>query len=367
MSNMKPQKKKSGNKNPLPRQPCADVDDEEVKEQFEKYVRKMGVQHAFNLHSYHNLDAPNGTCSRSMAKLIDLLWVMAKLSPKGEIKWRTLRQAVKHVVDLFGGDLLKSVNTEAHLKPGAVADSLFTLLYHVRRTMRRDDEFDKVMAALDDTTIQDFKKLREYMFGGRYSTSSSSLPCPSVTSSKTLVARDTDATLDSDGYPAPSFEVDDGEEYPSPAGLPSGKITLAAEALAASPPPVIKKDWRDEALKKPAASKKAVAPATTPSKPVVKMPKAKAMKSKMKGTLDFKINPLSVSIGGGKNQTYIQHIPKGASSKQLIVAVNSNMVEGLKCSHKEAINMLLPMCKKADAKKSHVLAARAKLLKELSS
>lgn len=363
MSNMKPQKKKCGNKNPLPRQPCADVDVDQVREQFEKYVRKMGVSNAFNLHSYHNLDAPNGTCSRSMAKVIDLLWVLVKMSPKGEIKWKPLRDGVKHVVDLFGGELLKNVNTETHLKPGAVADSLFSLLYHLRRTMRKDEEFDRVMAALDDATIQDFQKLRDYMHGGiRHSTSSSS-----VTASRTLEARDTDATLDSDGYPAPTLEADDDGDLPSPSEVPKSKTTLATEALSCSPPPVIKKDWRLEATKKPAASKETVAAASESSKSVVKMPKALALKSNMKRTIDFNINVASVSTGGGKNQTYLQHIPKGASSKQLIVAVNSNMVEGLKCSHKEVINLLKPMCMKSGAKKSHVVAARAKLLDELSS
>ena len=392
MSNMKPQKRKCGNKNPLPRKPCPDVDDSQLQEQFEKHVRKSGVKDAFNLHTYHNLDTPNGTCSRSMAKLLDLIWVLAKISPTGEIKWKNLKSGVKHCVDLFGAELLKEVKTETHLKAGNVADALITLLYHLRRTMRTDDEFDKVMSALDDTTALDFKKLRSFM---DITTVTSPMAASSSMSSRTLEAKETDVTVDSDGYPDPFCSISDDETIAL--GSPHRKGSLAKEALLCSPPPVAKAAWREKALKKPAshietvalkkpassietvaekkpaASKEAVTPpkaavaaaTKTPGKLVAKKLKVKAVKSMKKAPLDFKINSSSLSTGGGHEQTYIQHIPKDATSKQLIIAVNSNMVDGLKCSHKEAIKLLMPSCMKTGAKKSDVLKARAKLLNDL--
>ena len=366
---MKPQKRKGGgNKHPLKRQPCPEVDVVQVEEQFERYVRKVGVQDAFKLHSYHNLDAPNGTCSRSMARLIDLIWVLVKLSPSGEIKWKTLRAGVKHVVDLFGAELVKHVNTETHLKPGQVADSMTTLLYHVRRTIRKDEEFDKVMSALDETTVLDFQKLRDYMLGSAASSTATSKSFPS-SSSRSLMARATDATVDSEGYPAPSFsfseESDPEDELPSS----SQGCLLDTEALQCSPPPVKKTDWKDLLVvaKRPATASKGVAAPTMKAvaKAKVKVMKTKGLKDKDKAPHDFEINPNSICVGGGKDQTYIQHTPQGATSRQLIVSVSKNMVQGLKCSHKEVINQLLPACKSAGAKKSHVLAARAKLLSKL--
>ena len=224
------------------------------------------------------------------------------------------------------------------------------------------------MSALDNSTVQEFYKLRDYVVGPPSSTSSTASTAPSRSgSSRVLMERETDATVDSDGYPAPKCDDGAKEEFPSPCDLPDSE--LAKAALSASPPPVLKSEWRELVSKKPAASKATLTPAAkAPGKhDVVKKAKVKAMKSNKAQAVDFKINSNSISTGGGQYQTYIQHIPKGASSKQLIVAVSDHMVDGLKCSHKEAIKLLMPSCMKAGAKRSDVLAARAKLLSELGS
>jgi hypothetical protein len=72
--------------------------------------------------------------------------------------------------------------------------------------------------------------------------------------------------------------------------------------------------------------------AATPTK----MPAAETIK-KHKGVIamkaesscvkqvDFKINIGTLVVAGGKDQSYVQHVPKGSSKKQLVVAVSKSM------------------------------------------
>ena len=157
---------------------------------------------------------------------------------------------------------------------------------------------------------------------------------------------------------------------------PKTKAALAKSAMEASPPPVAKKDWRLMAgkeakgqkgkkgkkntkkhMKKPAASStapKAAAKAAEKSKP-----------HGSAGGPDAKIDTKSLSVGGGKVQSYIQHMPHGPEGgKKLIVAVTLNQAKATTKSHKQLVEQLLPACKAAGATKGFVLAERQKLLEK---
>ena len=54
----------------------------------------------------------------------------------------------------------------------------------------------------------------------------------------------------------------------------------------------------------------------------------------------------SVKLGGGKAQSYIQHMPDGPDgSKRLIVACTAARAKFLKVTHKALMEELLPTCK----------------------
>ena len=69
-----------------------------------------------------------------------------------------------------------------------------------------------------------------------------------------------------------------------------------------------------------------------------------------------------MKVGGGKNQTYLQHRPNPSAGLQLICSVSQSMVQGLAMSHSDIINKLLPLAKKLGATKASIVKARDKLL-----
>ena len=80
---------------------------------------------------------------------------------------------------------------------------------------------------------------------------------------------------------------------------------------------------------------------------------------------DTPIAQETLSIGGGKNQSYIQHMPLGPNTdKKLVVSVSLAQATKLKVSHKQLVEELLPACKQAGATKASVLAARLKLFQK---
>ena len=105
-------------------------------------------------------------------------------------------------------------------------------------------------------------------------------------------------------------------------------------------------------------------------KPVSRVKAAVALK-KPASTLamvtgDFKIVKDSMTVSGGKHQSYIQHVPSGTTKKQLVVAISDKMVDGKKMDHKQVAQALL---KWASAKqspwKSQVLKQRDSFLSSL--
>ncbi|CAL1151819.1 unnamed protein product, partial [Cladocopium goreaui] len=106
---------------------------------------------------------------------------------------------------------------------------------------------------------------------------------------------------------------------------------------------------KDGAKKKPAAGKK-------PAAEVKKKPGDTGLGP------DTPIAQETLSIGGGKNQSYIQHMPFGPNTvKKLVVSVSLAQAAKLKVSHKQLVEELLPACKQAGATKASVLAARQRL------
>eukprot|EP00435_Cladocopium_sp_Y103_P076040 s462_g74.t1 len=129
---------------------------------------------------------------------------------------------------------------------------------------------------------------------------------------------------------------------------PKTRAALAKSAMEASPPPVTKKDWRLKAGKEDKGQKgkkgkktkqptKKPAASSTASKAAAKA----AEKPKPHGNAggpETKIDTKSLSIGGGKVQSYIQHMPNGPEGgKKLIVAVTLNQAKGTKRSHKQLV------------------------------
>ena len=77
---------------------------------------------------------------------------------------------------------------------------------------------------------------------------------------------------------------------------------------------------------------------------------------------DVIIASSTVKIGGGKDQTYLQHMPVKEGPWRLIVAVTAKSCEGIGKTHKEIIQQLEPMCKRPGMTKSKVVAERNRLI-----
>ena len=72
-----------------------------------------------------------------------------------------------------------------------------------------------------------------------------------------------------------------------------------------------------------------------------------------------------MKLGGGKAQSYIQHMPDGPDSpKRLIVACTSARAKFLKVTHKALMEELLPKCKYKGATRTWILKERDKLLEK---
>jgi len=278
-----------------------------------------------------------------------------------------LKAALKHLKHIFGAVVLEHFDTNDALQAGQAATQVGVVLAHVRRIIKSKGKLEAVIEILSDELKEDFRALFAKC-NGSVSSSSSSKP-------RVLKASLSEVSIDSTGFPkvptspgTPLLKIDafGFPLTPSPvkAGLHSSpkaphkdSFNADDDALACSPPPVDKKTWHAE--KKPAA-----APAML-SEPVASAA-AKAVKAatipKVGGTGDFVINGGTVKVGGGKDQTYLQHRPNPKAGLQLICGVTSKMVAGSHISHSDLINKLLPAAKKPGATKKTVVAARDKLL-----
>ena len=186
-----------------------------------------------------------------------------------------------------------------------------------------------------------------------------------ATSPGTLKVHKSDVTVDSLGFPmmvATSPKCHDGDEsgYEE---LVDGEedeeeecASLAKAALEGSLTPVLKKIWMAGAMKRPSADLEPQESACLPKK----KPSAKL---EPKGACPEKdlIHQGSLSIGGGKVQSYIQHQPGPGKNKRLVAAATQNQASHTTKTHRELVELLLPHCKKLGAWKAMVLQAKEKL------
>ena len=78
------------------------------------------------------------------------------------------------------------------------------------------------------------------------------------------------------------------------------------------------------------------------------------------------IHTSTVSMGGGKNQRYLQHQPGPDDTKRPIAAVTLNQASKTTKTHQQLIELLLPAAKKPGATKAQVLAERDKLFQKFA-
>ena len=356
---MKPQKKRlgGGNKDPNTRMAFPDVDMDTFVDKLDGYVRQMGTKEAFNLYNYANMEPQQAESAKSLHKLHKLLEACVATSPEAKIKYKHLKGALQTLQQRFGQELLSAHfdMPDKTLLPGKVADCMDVLLKHWRRCTSSEANWSKVTKQLEDSQVAVLMRVYKQ------------------TSGKQGTARvlGPNVTVDSEGFPAllgsalrkgSSSDQEQGSEASSlsmdSSGFPK-MDELDARATAQSPPPPLKKDWRKGAglLKRPAAKTAVEPPKKKPACPE---------KGEVGAGLahDTPINVESLSIGGGKNQSYIQHSadPAAPSRKVLVAAITTSQAAKTSKTHKDFIQLLLPACKKDGATKGSVVAARDILL-----
>jgi hypothetical protein len=296
-----------------------------------------------------------------------------------EIKYSSLKAAFKHVIHVFGLKVLDHFNTDDAFKAGQAATQVGVILAHTRRITKTKGKLEAAIEILGDDLKEQFRTLFKVRNGGN--SSSSSTP-----KKRQLRATLSEVSVDSFGLPnMPSSPKDSCKTdmygfplTPSPLkpmgspghGQPAYLKHADEAAMACSPPPVDKKEWHSN--KKPAAAPtfvdakppelKKAAPALVDEKPPAMK---KAHKVGKCGTGDFVINTSTIKIGGGKQQTYLQHRPSPGANLQLICSVTAKMTLGSSTGHADIINKLLHVAKKPGATKDSVVAARDKILASL--
>lgn len=291
-----------------------------------------------------------------------------------EIKYSALKAAFKHVSHVFGIKVLDHFNTDDALKAGQAATQVGVILAHTRRITKTKGKLEAAIEMLGDDLKEQFRTL--FKMCNDDISSSSSTP-----KKRQLKATLSEVSVDSFGLPKISSSPQtccktDKYGFPltpsplKPMGSPGKPEYLKhadEAAMACSPPPVDKKEWHSN--KKPAAAPAFVdekLPELKKAAPALLDEKAPAMKKAHKvgkhGTGDFVINTSTIKIGGGKQQTYLQHRPSPGANLQLICSVTAKMTLGSSTGHADIINKLLHVAKKPGATKDSVVAARNKIL-----
>ena len=335
--------KSSGKKQTPIRRPCPEIDMEELKEKLHAFVEKVGFKEAFNLYAYNNLPVSNAVDGYSMLKKEQLVMLLLQVSPLGMIKFSHLRDGCKYLEDTFGKELFSCFTVSAPMLAGKVADQLFVLLAHVRRVMGNMDRWTEAFARFSNNDLAGLKNLQGYMVehGFEVKTTKSKEPdSPAVTPLKfrKLAMQISDVSVDSFGLAkVPRMH----------ATSPDPEVLLLHEE---SPMPLKKRPAAATPMKRPAAE------TIKKHKGVIAM---KAESSCAKKQVDFKINIGTLVVAGGKDQSYVQHVPKGSSKKQLVVAVSKSMTH----EHRKLIDKIHDwILKQSGPSKMEVVNYRNKLL-----
>ena len=368
---MKPVKKKSGSGNPQPkrRKSFPEVDQNALDDALDSHIRQVGVKEALNLMDYRHLQPQQAEIPRAIFKLHPLIKALVQVSPSAEIKYRNLKHSLTVAVHKFGAELLNQYwEVEASLLPGRAADSILVLLKHWRRVTASPTSWERFGAKLDTAQLQ--------VLTGLYKKTGKTIFCV-ASGTRKLKKEVSDVTIGSDGWPAmlatsSTSETEAGSDDEAPEGPEASEASAApSNSLLGSPPPVTKAKWREKAgkpVKKRPAGKGSKEKDGAKKKPAAGKKPAAEVKKKPGDTglgPDTPIAQETLSIGGGKNQSYIQHMPFGPNTvKKLVVSVSLAQAAKLKVSHKQLVEELLPACKQAGATKASVLAARLKLFQK---
>lgn len=335
----------AGNKNPVKRNAFPDVDQDKLNDEIDCYIRSMGTAASFDLLEYKNLQAEQAEHPKAVFKLHKLLEALLNVSPSGQIKYGQLRQSLVVASKKFGVELLAPHwQVEHGLLPGRASDAISVLLKHWRRVAKSQEKWEKFGKKLEESHANQLQRLYKMMKPDG----------PGKKHKRELTATVSDVTLDSHGLPAmlKSSSEDGGSSDCESKG-----------SLMNTPPPVGKAAWRENAgrpLKKRPSTKSNLAAATCKRPATKKEPKM----ARLAGGAATKIHTASLSLGGGRNQAYIQHVPGPGPQKRLIVACTLQQASALKISHKALIQELLPKCKISGTTKGEILKARDDLFKK---
>lgn len=335
----------AGNKNPVKRNAFPDVDQDKLNDEIDSYIRFMGAAASFDLLEYKNLQGQQAEHPKALFKLQKLLEALLIVSSSGEIKYGQLRQSLQVACKKHGMELLSPHWEVGHaLLPGRAADQIGVLLKHWRRVTKTQEKWEKFGKKLEESHANQMQRLYKMMKPDGLE----------KRHKRELKAKVSDVTLDSHGLPAmlKSSSEDGGSSDCESKG-----------SLMDTPPPVAKAAWRENAgrpLKKKPSAKKTLADATCKRPATKKEPKM----ARSAGGATTKIHTASLSLGGGRNQAYIQHVPGPGPQKRLIVACTLQQASALKISHKALIQELLPKCKISGTTKGEILKARDDLFKK---
>ena len=363
---MKPVRKRAkgaGNSNPTKRKSFPEVDQTLLEDKLDSYVRQMGKEQAFNMLEYTHLQPQQAEVPRAMAKLAKLLESLLQASPPAQIKYCALKMGLASMMNKFGSDILSAhFECEKEMLAGRGADSLTVLLKHWRRVTSSDTSFQKFQQKLDESQASIMAGLLKRMAGSEEAKKSV------YAKKRFLKKEESEVTMASDGWPAMLATPADSDSAGSAAesAAESSAVGSSWADLQKSPPPVLKSNWKAAAgkhVKKP-ASKRSLAKGQKLKKPAAQSKSSGSSKDGARGGPDS-IHLPSVKLGGGKAQSYIQHMPDGPDgSKRLIVACTAARAKFLKVTHKALMEELLPKCKENGATKTSVLKERDKLFEK---
>ena len=81
----------AGNPKPNKRQPFPEVNQEQLDQSMDRYVREIGVKEAFHTYAYTNLTTQQAENGRSIFKLHRMVEALVRASPTAMIKHRYLK------------------------------------------------------------------------------------------------------------------------------------------------------------------------------------------------------------------------------------------------------------------------------------
>eukprot|EP00438_Fugacium_kawagutii_P008180 Skav214674 [mRNA] locus=scaffold923:523519:524064:+ [translate_table: standard] len=134
---MKPAKKRraGGNTAPQRRQAFPEVNQQVLDDKMGAYCRSMGIQPAFHLYQYQNLQVQQAENPRALCKLMPLLRALLQVFPSAKVKYRPLKQSLQVQQQVFGSELFSCHwgNENKSQLPGMAADAVGVVLNHWRR------------------------------------------------------------------------------------------------------------------------------------------------------------------------------------------------------------------------------------------